>query len=135
MNKSAILHNAITQLFEEKKLDAIPDIFTKDYLAHAEDKEYSGHAFIKRYFKQLQTAIPDISVKKLTVLAEEANTVTWQRTLTGTHTNALLGIPASNKKLQWNEMVVSRFEDQKIAEEWVVSELAAQMMFKLPKKK
>ncbi len=41
----------------------------------------------------------------------------------------------NEKKLKWNEMVVSRFEGDKIAEEWVVSELAGQLLLKLPKTK
>jgi len=47
----------------------------------------------------------------------------------------MMGIPASEKKIKWKEMVVSRFEGDKIAEEWVVSELAGQLLLKQPKKK
>ena len=47
----------------------------------------------------------------------------------------MMGIPPSKKKIKWNEMVVSRFEGDKIAEEWVVSELAGQLLLKQPIKK
>jgi predicted ester cyclase len=45
------------------------------------------------------------------------------------------GIPASLKKITWYEVVVSRFEKDKIAEEWIASDLAFQMMVKLSKPK
>ena len=40
------------------------------------------------------------------------------------------GIPASNKKVRWYEIVVSRFDNDKIIEEWVVSDLGFQLMLK-----
>jgi predicted ester cyclase len=59
---------------------------------------------------------------------ETSDTISWQRTLIGTHKNSLMGIPASLKKVQWNEMVISKFKDNKITEEWVVSELAGVLL-------
>jgi hypothetical protein len=38
------------------------------------------------------------------------------------------GIPASNRKAEWTEMVVTRFENGKIAEDWLISELAGELM-------
>ena len=70
---------------------------------------------------------------KVEFLINAGNTIAWQRTLHGTHKANMMGIPSSEKKIIWNEMVVSRFEGDKIAEEWVVSELAGQLLLKLPK--
>ena len=47
----------------------------------------------------------------------------------------MMGIPPSNKTVKWNEMVVSRFEGDKIAEEWIVSELMGQLLLKQPQTK
>lgn len=47
----------------------------------------------------------------------------------------MMGIPASNQRVKWQEMIVSRFENDKIVEEWVVSDLAGQLMIRLPRKK
>jgi predicted ester cyclase len=46
----------------------------------------------------------------------------------------MMGIPPSDKKIKWIEMVVTRFEGDRIAEEWVVSELAGQLLLKQPGK-
>ena len=37
----------------------------------------------------------------------------------GTQTGELMSIPASGKEITWTGMVVSRFSDGRIAEEWV----------------
>ncbi len=133
MNKEEQIRNANVQLIEQGNLDVIEKIFTSDYVAHAEDKDYKGHDFVKRFAKQIRTALPDISLVKVDFFVNAGNTIAWQRTLHGTHKANLLGIPPSEKKINWNEMVVSRFEGDKIAEEWVVSELAGKLLLKLPK--
>jgi predicted ester cyclase len=133
MNKEEQIKNSNYQLIERGNLDAVEKFFTANYVAHAGDKDYQGHDFIKHFDKQIRTALPDISVLKVEFLINAGNTIAWQRTLHGTHKANMMGIPPSEKKIIWNEMVVSRFEGDKIAEEWVVSELVGQLLLKLPK--
>ena len=133
MNKEEQIKNSNYQLIEQGNLDAVDKFFSAEYVAHAGDKDYKGHDFIKRFDKQIRTALPDISVMKVEFLVNAGNTIAWQRTLHGTHKSNMMGIPPSEKKIIWNEMVVSRFEGDKITEEWVVSELAGQLLLKLPK--
>jgi len=133
MNYEELLQNAINQLYEKGNLLVIPQFFTAGYTAHAADKTYKGHDFIERFLRQLRSAILDIKVLKLEFLARENDTVVWQRTLTGTHKSSLMGIPPSGNKVQWSEMVVTRFENENIAEEWILSELAGQLLLKQPK--
>jgi predicted ester cyclase len=116
-------------------LDIIDEIFSTNYLAHAGDKEYIGHAFLKKFTRQLRSAIPDIHIVKIEFLAKAGDTITWQRTFSGTHMANMRGIPPSGKKVKWIEMIVTRFQDKKIAEEWVVSELAGELALKQPANK
>ncbi len=133
MNKEAHIRNANAQVVAQGNLDVVEEFFTADYLAHSDDKDYKGHDFIKRYARQIRKALPDLSVKNVEFLVHDGNTIAWQRTLQGTHKANLMGIPASDKKVVWKEMVVSRFEEDKIAEEWVVSQLAGKLLLKQPK--
>ncbi len=111
----------------------IDEIFATDYVAHARGKNYKGHEFIKRWAKQLRLAIPDIRVVEVKFLFQTDDTIAWQRSLTGTHKAALSGIQPTEQKVKWIEMVVSRFDSGKIAEEWVVSELAGELLSKPPR--
>ena len=134
MNKESLIKEANEQLLALGNLEAVEKFFMPDYIGHAEDKEYKGHAFIKQFIRILRKAIPDITILDVAVLVDAGNAVAWQRTLYGTHQADMLGIPPSNKKVKWNEMLVSRFEGDKISEEWAVSDLAAQLLLKLEPK-
>lgn len=121
---------ALKELLEEGRLEVIEIIFSENYTAHSGDKTYHGHAFVERYVKQIRKALSKIRVHKFEVLTQTDDVLTQQRTFSGIHTAELKGIPASNKKVVWHEIVVTRFENKKIAEEWVSSDLAFQLMMK-----
>ena len=70
---------------------------------------------------------------KFELLSQTEETITWQRTFGGTHQAIFFGIPASMKKVKWNEIVVTRFNGAQIAEDWMVSNLAFQLMLKQKK--
>jgi predicted ester cyclase len=130
MDKLNQLRFAVDQLIGQGNLAMVDSVFLEDYIAHSGDKTHNGHKFIKQFIKQIRTAIPDIKVVNVEFLSHSDNMVTWQRTFRGTHKSDMKGIPASNKKVRWYEIVVSRFDKDKIVEEWVVSDLGFQLMLK-----
>lgn len=89
---------------------------------------------MKQFIGKLRLAIPDLKIEKIEFLSQTEETLTWQRTFSGTHKVELQGIPASMRKVKWNEIVVTRFEGEKIAEDWLVSNLAFQLMINHKKK-
>jgi len=131
MDRFEQIKSIADQLIGQGNLNIVDSAFSADYIAHSGEKTHNGHKFIKQFTKQLRTAIPDIKIVKIEVLSQADNLLTWQRTLSGTHKSNLKGIPASNKKVKWYEIVVSRFDKDKIIEEWVASDLAFQLMLKL----
>ncbi len=118
------------QLIGQGNMNIVDAAFSQKYIAHAGEKTHNGHKFIKQFTKQLRTAIPDIKIVKIEILCQTDNVLTWQRTLSGTHKADLKGIPASDKSVKWYEIVVSRFDQDLIIEEWVSSDLAFQLMLK-----
>ena len=131
MDKQKQIKYIAEQLFVQGNTDIIEVAFSTDYKAHTGGKIHTGHKFIKQFSKQIRKAIPDIKILKIDFLSETEEIITWQRTFIGTHKNNLKGIPSSNKKVKWYEIVVSRFHNDKIIEEWVSSDLAFQLMVKL----
>jgi predicted ester cyclase len=130
MEKIERIKHIADQLIGQGNFNIVETAFSADYIAHAGQKTHHGHRFIKQFTKQLRTALPDVKIVKIELLSQTDTLLTWQRTLSGTHHADLSGIPASNKKLEWYEIVVSRFDKDKIAEEWVASDLAFQLMWK-----
>lgn len=130
MDKLSLIKQVVEQLIGQGNLDVVDTAFSVDYIAHAGDKTHRGHKFIKQFSKQIRIAIPDIKIVNIELLSQADNILTWQRTLSGTHKADLKGIPASNKKVKWYEIVVTRFDKDKIIEEWLASDLAFQLMLK-----
>ncbi len=130
MNSEDKIEFIAKQLFEMGNIELIDDAFVENYIAHDGDKIHIGKKFVKEYIRKLRLAIPDIKLEKIEFLSKTENTITWQRYFRGTHKAKMQGIPASMKKLEWNEMIVTRFEGEKIAEDWLVSNLAFQLMIK-----
>ncbi len=135
MNYMERIESGCHELFEKGYFACIDGLFSKNYIAHAGGKDYKGHEFIRRFIRQLRSAIPDVKVVKIEQLAEsDTNTITWQCTLSGTHKANIMGVKPSGQRVKWRDMVVSRFDDEKIIEEWVVSELAGELLSKPPLK-
>jgi predicted ester cyclase len=132
-SNEARIRNANDEILGKADLSAIERMFAPDYVAHIGGKDHKGPAFVKRYVRQLREAIPNVRVVKISVLMRSGDTIAWERTLSGTHKAPLKGIPASGKKVTWTDMLVTRFASGKIAEEWAVSDLAGQLMLKLPR--
>ncbi len=121
------------ELIGKGNFGLVEEIFSADYVAHAGGKDFTGHEFIKRFIRQLRSAIPDIRVEKIEFHMNVGDMITWQRTLSGTHQADLMGIPAIGQKVEWRDMLVTRFDGGKIAEEWSVSELAGELLSKSPR--
>ena len=66
-------------------------------------------------------------------MVEAGDTIAWQRTLSGTHETEMMGIPPTGQMVEWREMVVTRFAGEKIVEDWLVSELAGELLSKSPR--
>ncbi|MDM8535833.1 ester cyclase [Desulfobacterales bacterium HSG17] len=132
-NKEELIKFGNNELLEKGSTDVITELFATNYVVHAEGKNYKGHGFIKRWVKQLRSAIPDIRVLKEEFQVQTDDTLVWQRTLSGTHIEEVWGIRPTKQKVEWREMVISRFDDKKIIEEWVVSELLGELLSKPPR--
>ena len=135
MDKVSRIKYAMEQLIGQGNTDVVEEVFASDYIAHAGDRVHKGHNFVKHFSQQVRSAIPDIEILNIEILSQSEKTITWQRTFSGTHKIAMRGIPASNKEVKWYEIVVTRFEGEKIVEEWVSSDLAGQLLLKLSNKK
>ena len=120
------------EILGKGNLGVVDDIFATDYVAHAGGKDYKGPEFVRRFARQLRSAIPDLRVVEVALLIQAGDTIAWQRTLSGTHEAEMMGLPPTGQKVEWRDLVVTRFDGEKIAEDWAVSELAGQLLSKSP---
>jgi predicted ester cyclase len=125
---ASIVQEANAAIVGAGDMSSIPRFFSADYVAHGtEGDPVRGHAAIQRTVERWHRAFPDMSAE-VEILIEASDRVAWQRTLRATQEGAYAGFPATGRRLVWRDMVTSRFEGDLIAEEWVVSDLAEQLL-------
>lgn len=130
MDKIEKIVDITNQLIGKGNLNIVESDFSADYIAHTGNKTHKGQRFIKQYVVKIRATIPDIKIVGIEIISQTDDTLTWQRTFRGTHIIDLNGIPASHEKVKWHELMVSRFEQDKIIEEWISSDLSFQLMLK-----
>jgi len=108
-------------------LDAIVEFFAPDYVAHLTDQDLAGHDAIRRFLGMIQRAFAELQID-VEILVEGEDRVAWQRTLRGIHKGDFMGFPASGRQVVWRDMVITRFRDGLIAEDWSITDLAERLL-------
>jgi len=97
----------------------VDDIFTADYHSHHNDPIGlpPGPEGVKQFIGGTRAGFPDLQITVDDVFGD-GDMVASRWTLKGTHTEEWFGTPATGRPAEWAGVVLSRFEDGKIAEEW-----------------
>jgi predicted ester cyclase len=123
-----LIEEANEALIGKGNIDAVGEYFDSGYAVHITGRVLNGgHKIVRDAVGELRKSFPDIRVE-VEILVEGHDRVAWQRSLRGTHTGKFKGFPASNCVLEWRDMVTSRFFKGRIVEEWVVTDLAEQLL-------
>lgn len=123
----AVIH-ANSALLVRGELDQIEALFAPEYAVHVTARTLTGgHGLVRRVVTALRASFADLEVH-VDVLLVGDDRVAWQRTLRGVHVKAFQGFPATQRELVWRDMATSRFDDGRIAEEWLVSDHAEQLL-------
>ena len=115
---------ANNMLLNEGNLEMIPQFFATTYVAHVTGEDMQGREAISAFVTALRGAFPDLRVE-IEVLVTEGNRVAWRRTSRGTHQGDFMGIAGSGRELEWQDVIVTRYENDMIVEEWGESGLAS----------
>lgn len=121
------IRNANQVILVEGTLAALADFFTEEFVAHGTDADLEGITGLRRFVDSLQQAFSERRVE-VEILVESADRVAWQRTIRAVHSGSFTGFPATGRQVVWRDMVVSRFDGGKIAEDWVVTDLAERLL-------
>jgi steroid delta-isomerase-like uncharacterized protein len=115
----AVLHRYYQEVLNEGNLATVDAVFTDGYVSHHNDPAHlpAGPAGVKAFVTMTRQGFPDL---KLTVdqAFGDGDQVASMWTMDGTHTGEWFGTPATGKHARWSGVVITRFEDGKIAEDW-----------------
>jgi steroid delta-isomerase-like uncharacterized protein len=88
--------------------------------------EATGAQVLKELFATIHRVFPDLRVT-VEDMIEEGSKVAGRNTLTGTHLGEYMGLPPTGKSVTYNEIIIFRFVDGRIAETWGVVDVFSQM--------
>jgi len=124
-NNVATIRKAIKAL-NEKDMSTIKELMTKDYIRHdltSSFGERRGQDNTVDFFQSVISGLPDMQLNIMDIFGTE-NRVALRYTLSGTHKGEFRGIPPTGKKIEINAIHLYRFEGDKIAEQWALSDMA-----------
>lgn len=112
-----IMCRFVEEVINDKCLAVIDDIIHPDYVYRTPSQELHGRQDLKELFTAYQLALPDLNVKIDDLICTDHKAVLLF-TLTGTHKDELMGIPATGKQVNINGIICSHFDNGQIIEEW-----------------
>lgn len=107
------------EALSKRRLDLLDGLYTDDYVYHG--PALVGDLHGPTAFKEMAAGfVEPIDGFRETVEAQvaERDVVVTRLKGSGRHTGELMGAAPTGKELEWTAMILSRFEDGKIAEEW-----------------
>lgn len=122
-----LIRDANAALLGRGDLEAVAGHFTPDYCVHLSGRNLRGHEAVRTTIGAIRAAFTDLTVE-VEVLLVGDDRIAWQRTLRGVHTERFQGFPATGRPLTWRDMATSRVADGRIAEKWVLSDLAGALL-------
>lgn len=128
MSPRSVIEAATSQVLAAGGVEAIGKFFAKDYVVHVTDQDIQGgHELIRSVVSMYRKAFSDLSAE-VVVFLESVDTVAWRRTIRAKQTGPFKGFPATGLPIVWQELVITRVVDSRVAEEWIVTDLAERLL-------
>ncbi len=125
-NKELVL-GFYKDILNDKKLDKLKDYFTEDVVDHDPMMgDLVGLAKVRESMTDFLKGFPDLKVEVLRSAAE-GDLVFVHIRMTGTNSGAMMGMPATGKKIDVNAIDIIRVKDGKCAEHWMETNSIAMM--------
>ena len=107
----------VEEAINKGNLSVLDELAHPNYVYRSPDEELHGPQAIKDFLTAFRAAFPDLKVRIDDLIVTDEKVVDCF-TLTGTHQSDFMGIPATGKPVKVNGIVISRFEEGKVIEEW-----------------
>ena len=117
-NKAAV--REFTKVFKNAhNVDGVDHLFSKDFKHHFRAPVSPGLQGYKEIGMVMNTAFPDVVVTEDRLVADENMVVEMSHAI-ATHAGPYMLYPATNKKINWTEIHVYKFNKEgKITEHWI----------------
>lgn len=123
-NKSVV--RRYFDMLDTRKLDRLPEVMTAGFRLRFDSNPEMDVSATLGMFTMFIDALPDVSHEIVEILGED-NAVAVRMVIRGTHRGNLMGIPPTQKSVEFGSTNFFRFEQGKIAEQWAITDMLGMM--------
>lgn len=123
-NNKAVVRRFNQEVIDEGNLESFKELMDEQFVNRSAPEGMSNGADGMIYFfnEILRPAMPDVHVT-IHQQVVEGDLVTTRKTIGGTHTGTLLGIPATGRAVNIDVIDIVRVKDGKYFEHWGITSL------------
>jgi steroid delta-isomerase-like uncharacterized protein len=115
------------EVFRKRNVNAIDQLLTDDFIEHTPAPgQATDRQGAKEFIGMMLNAFPDFDYRIESQIAE-GDTVSAIATMTGTHRDTFMGVPATGKKISVQFMDTGRVRNGKFAEHWGLADVPSMM--------
>jgi|SRR5919108_2118273 predicted ester cyclase len=116
----AVARRIVNEVMNQGKLTVIDEVVAPDIADHTSPPGVPpGREGFKMFVPAFRAAFPDLHYNIVHDVAE-GDVVVEHLAGTGTMKGDFMGMPATGKKAEWNEIHISRIKGDKVVEHWGV---------------
>jgi len=120
-DNKAIIMRTWEEGFNQGNIDILDEVFDENYTDRTPYgvAEQGGPERAKQAFKWMHSMFGDLHFEVEQMIAE-GDIVVHRVMVTGTHVGEFMGVPATGKPVRYAVVVVSRFSNGKVVEDWSI---------------
>lgn len=120
--QESLIHILFDEVWNQKKLDRISDVFDKNCVVHVGQDAWKGIDALTQTLAHWQSAFPDITHQVDQILSKDDTiTVRWHGQ--GTHYGVFMGMLPTDKKVSYHGITIFEIENGKFKEVWLASDM------------
>ncbi len=117
-DRRGLIERAWAAAWDDGNVDAFDELLSPDYVRHGHDDTVQSLAEFKAAILATRSAFPDLVTTIDDVVVEgDSAAIRWHSS--GNHSNSFLGVPATKQAVKVSGATFSRFDGDKIVEEFV----------------
>ncbi len=117
LSNETTMRRFIEQVINNGDLPVLDEVIHPNYVYRSPDQTLQGPEALRDLFIAYRAAFPDLHLDIEEVISAGSKTVI-SFTLSGTHEGEFMGIASTGRQMKVSGIILSRFENGKIIEEW-----------------
>ncbi len=119
----AVAQRVWDEVWHQGNFSVMDELFAPNFIRHDSNRsELRGPEQNEQFIRKLPAAFPDEHYTVDDVIATDDKVVTRYH-CQGTHLGDALGFPATGKKVNYSGILIQRFAEGKIVEQWTEADL------------